>query len=100
MRKLFYTALFIASCAMANAQNGSIIGKWKPVFVKMGNAITIDVKKGTSEISDSAKLNWQKDKDPKATEEMMQYLVEAMLRKMKNTVTLTSFIHKCDNTDT
>lgn len=85
MRKILYAALLIVSCAMANAQGGSIVGKWKPVLVKMGDAVTIDVKKGTAEISDSAKLNWQKDKDPKATEEMMQYLVEAMLQKMKNT---------------
>jgi hypothetical protein len=86
MKKILLSALLsTVIVSLVNAQAArTIIGKWKPVFVKMGTAVTMDVKADSIHISDSAKASWKKDKDPQQTEQMMMYTMEAMFRKIKN----------------
>ena len=83
MRLLFLIAgLF--TCSITFGQT-SIIGKWKPVFFNIDSMITADVKADTTFLSAKLDEALKDDKDPKASKEMMVFVAEMMLNKMKVT---------------
>jgi hypothetical protein len=76
--------VFLLLSSLVFAQN-KIIGKWKPVFFNLGNMITADVKADTTFLSDTLDVMFKDDKDPQASKEMMVFMADLMLRKMKGT---------------
>jgi hypothetical protein len=83
MRFVFIIAcLFISSFIFS--QN-KITGKWKPVFFTMDKMITADIKADTVLLSDSIDVIVKDDKDPAASKELLQFMAELMLKKMKDT---------------
>ncbi len=69
--------------SVAFAQN-TVIGKWKPVSVVLGNVLSVDVKAGKSVLSDSADVIFKSDKDPAESKKMMELMGEMLIEKMKN----------------
>lgn len=70
--------------SLAFAQN-KIIGKWKPVFFNLGDMIAADVKADTTFLSDTLDVMFKDDKDPQASKEMMVFMADMMMKKMKLT---------------
>ncbi|WP_462248509.1 hypothetical protein [Ferruginibacter sp.] len=79
---LIIAGLFLNSFAFAQQK---ITGKWKPVYFTMDKIITADIKADTVFLSDSLDVIVKDDKDPAASKELMQFMAELMLKKMKDT---------------
>jgi hypothetical protein len=73
-------ALFFSSLSFSQ----SLIGRWKPVFVTMDSLMRGDVEQDTIYINPSLKENFKDDKDPQASEQMIQMLFRGMIKSMKD----------------
>ncbi len=63
-----------------------LVGKWRPVFFTMDTIIRGDVKADTLFINNEMlKQEFKNDKDPAASEEIMQFLFQALFRNVKET---------------
>lgn len=84
----FVRCILLSICLLLNsfafAQN-KIIGKWKPVFFSLNKLITGDVKADTTFLSDTLDVVFKNDKDPQASKEMMVFMADMILKKMKDT---------------
>ncbi len=86
MKKTFFILVAVLVCSFfSNAQTKSIIGKWKPVSFDMAGMMKIDLK--TDKIVNLMNMDslFKNDADPKTSKEMMEFVFEMMVEKMKRT---------------
>ena len=72
-------SFFISSATFSQ----SLVGKWKPVFFSMDTVMRGDVEQDTMYINPLIKEDFKNDKDPEASEEMMQMIFQAVFKKIK-----------------
>lgn len=82
--KLIITVTTLLVSTILYSQS-SLTGKWKPVFFYLDTMARGDVKADTLYINPEAKKNFKDDDDPKASEEMVRFVLVTMLKKMKET---------------
>jgi len=81
MKFLIVAVAFLISCASFSQ---SLVGKWKPVFFAMDTIMRADVKEDTMFINTGVlKENFKDDKDPEASEEMIQMIFQALFKNIK-----------------